>query len=136
MMTQWHEFLASNGAVFAGDQLAHYGDAQAELQAAAHGNIVADLSQLGLLQVEGADATAFLQGQLTNDIKQLDGSKSQYAGYCNAKGRLLALFLAFAHHDHIHLQLNRELLEAMMKRLKMYVLRSKVTITDMSDSII
>lgn len=136
MMTQWHEFLASNGAVFADDQPAHYGDAQAELQAAAQGNIVVDLSRLGLLQVEGADAAAFLQGQLTNDIKQLDGSKSQYTGYCNPKGRLLALFLAFAHYDYIHLQLNRELLEAMMKRLKMYVLRSKVTITDMSDSII
>lgn len=136
MMTQWHDFLAGNGAVLAAGQVDSYGDAKAELQAAATGNVLADLSHLGLLQIEGADAVSFLQGQLTNDIKQLDGSTSHYAGYCNPKGRLLALFLAFAHHDHIHLQLNGALLEAMMKRLRMYVLRSKVTITDVSASIV
>lgn len=135
MMTQWHEFLASRGAEFSDGRIVGYGNAGAELQASDHGSVLADLSHLGLLQVEGADAFTFLQGQLTNDIKQLDGSNSQYAGYCNPKGRLLALFLAFAHHDHIHLQVNGELLEAMMKRLRMYVLRAKVTVTDVSDSI-
>jgi folate-binding protein YgfZ len=135
MMTQWHEFLASNGALLTNGQVEHYGNPNGELQAAASGNVLADLSHLGLLQAEGVDAIPFLQGQLTNDINLLDGSNSQYAGYCNAKGRLLALFLTFAHHDHIHLQLDRALLEPMMKRLKMYVLRSKVVISDMSDSI-
>lgn len=135
-MTQWHEFLAGRGALPANGQIEHFGDASAELQAAAAGNILADLSHLGLLQVEGADAAAFLQGQVTSDIMQLDGSNSQYAGYCTPKGRLLAIFLAFAHHDHIRLQLDGALLEPIMKRLKMYVLRSKVTISDMSGSIL
>jgi folate-binding protein YgfZ len=136
MMTQWHEFLASKGASFADGQVSDYGNSSTELQAAANGNVLADLSHLGLLQVEGTDAATFLQGQFTNDIRQLDGNTSQYTGYCNPKGRLLALFLAFAHQDHIHLQLNGTLLEAMMKRLRMYVLRSKVTITDVSGDIV
>jgi tRNA-modifying protein YgfZ len=99
-------------------------------------NVLCDLSHLGLLEISGADAVTFLQGQVTNDVKLLTGTNAHYTAYCNPKGRMLALFLAFAHHDHLHLQFNRELLEPIMKRLKMYVMRSKVEIKDVSDSII
>ena len=99
-------------------------------------NVLCDLSHLGLLEISGADAVTFLQGQVTNDVSQLNGSNAHYTAYCNPKGRMLALFLAFAHYDHLHLQLNRELLEPIMKRLKMYVMRSKVEIKDVSDTII
>jgi hypothetical protein len=91
---------------------------------------------LGLLQLSGADTLTFLQGQVTNDVKQLNGQIAHYSGYCNPKGRLLALFLAFAHHDHIHLQLPKELIAPIAKRLKMYVMRSKVEVQDVSESII
>ena len=99
-------------------------------------NILCDLSHLGLLEISGADAVTFLQGQVTNDVNLLNGSNAHYSAYCNPKGRMLALFLAFAHYDHLHLQFNRELLEPIMKRLKMYVMRSQVEIKDVSDSII
>jgi hypothetical protein len=135
-MSSWHDNLKSLGAVIENERVLHFGDAAAELQAAASGNIIADLSHLGLLQIDGDDALEFLQGQLTNDVKLLDGNTSQYAGYCTAKGRLLAIFLAFAHFDHLHLQLDGALTTSIMKRLKMFVLRSKVSITDVSDSII
>ena len=99
-------------------------------------NVLCDLSHLGLLEISGADAVTFLQGQVTNDVNLLNGSNAHYSAYCNPKGRMLALFLAFAHYDHLHLQFNHELLEPIMKRLKMYVMRSKVDIKDVSDSII
>ncbi len=98
--------------------------------------VICDLSHLGLLQLDGADAVTFLQGQVTNDVKQLAGNNAHYSGYCSPKGRLLAMFMAFAHKDHIHLQLPEELVAPIAKRLKMYVLRSKVEIQDVSDSII
>lgn len=98
--------------------------------------VICDLSHLGLLQIQGTDAITFLQGQVTNDVKQLVGNNAHYSGYCNPKGRLLALFLAFAHKDHIHLQLPLELVAPIIKRLKMYVMRSKVEVQDVSDSII
>jgi len=101
-----------------------------------HETVMCDLSHLGLLQIDGADAFSFLQGQVTNDIKLLSGSSAHYTGYCTPKGRMLALFLAFSHHDHIHLQMPAELVAAVAKRLKMYVMRSKVEIQDVSDSMI
>lgn len=99
-------------------------------------NVICDLSHLGLLEIDGTDAFAFLQGQVTNDVKQLNGAVAHYSGYCNPKGRLLALFLAFAHRDHLHLQMPRTLIEPIAKRLRMYVMRSKVNIKDVSESII
>lgn len=99
-------------------------------------NILCDLSNLGLLEIGGADAVTFLQGQVTNDVKLLIGNNAHYSAYCTPKGRMLAVFLAFAHYDHIHLQFNRELLEPILKRLKMYVMRSKVEIKDVSDQIV
>ncbi|OYY05511.1 MAG: folate-binding protein YgfZ, partial [Mehylophilales bacterium 35-46-6] len=97
-----------------------------------HVHVLCDLSHLGLLQIDGADAVSFLQGQVTNDVKQLDGNTAHYSGYCSPKGRLLALFLAFAHADHLHLQMPKALIEPIAKRLKMFVMRSKVNIQDVS----
>jgi folate-binding protein YgfZ len=134
-MTQWHDFLRAQGAVFQDSELQSFGSAQNEI-AAANGTIITSLSHLGLLEISGEDAVTFLQGQVTNDVKKLDGSVSQYAGYCSPKGRLLALFLAFAHADHLHLQMPLSILEPIMKRLKMFVMRSKVVITDKSTDIL
>lgn len=135
-MTQWQTFLSNLNAVISEGRIEDFGNPANELQTTANGTILADLSHFGLLQIEGEDRINYLQGQVTNDVKLLTGNNSHYAGYCTPKGRLLALFMVFAHHDHLHLQFNRQLLEPIMKRLKMYVLRSKVSITDVSDSII
>ncbi|HSH98622.1 MAG: folate-binding protein YgfZ [Methylophilaceae bacterium] len=132
-MTQWQDFLISQGATIENNQVTAFAGNDGIM---ANQTILADLSHIGLLQLDGEDAADFLQGQVTNDVKKLDGSNFQYAGYCTPKGRLLALFLAFAHQDHLHLQLNRELLVPILKRLKMYVMRSKVIIKDVSDDII
>jgi folate-binding protein YgfZ len=134
-MTQMQTFLSTQGAIFESDALIHFGNPNIE-KLAINQDIITALSHMGLLEVRGEDAITFLQGQLTNDIKQLNGTNSHYSGYCNPKGRLLALFLAFAHQDHLHLQLPLCLIEAIAKRLRMYVMRSKVTIEDKSDEII
>jgi len=134
-MNPWNEFLQTQGARFTESAVQDFGNPQAELDAATKSLVLADLSHQGLLEIEGADAVTFLQGQVTNDVKLLNGSNSHYTGYCSPKGRLLALFLAFAHQDHLHLQFDRALLEPIAKRLRMYVMRSKVTIKDVSESI-
>lgn len=140
-MTATRINLIADGAVIEHGAVMHFGNAKDELAATINSNILCDLSHLGLLEISGADAVTFLQGQVTNDVKLLVGTNAHYSAYCNPKGRMLALFLAFAHHNnqlgnHLHLQFNRTLLEPIMKRLKMYVMRSKVDIKDVSDTIL
>jgi folate-binding protein YgfZ len=137
-LTEWHQFLLNTypQVQMQDDQIASFADPAKEHQAAAEGTVVCDLSHLGLLQVKGADAVTFLQGQVTNDVRLLNGSNAHYTGYCSPKGRLLALFLAFKHGEHLHLQLPKTLVAPIMKRLKMFVMRSKVEIEDASENII
>jgi tRNA-modifying protein YgfZ len=94
----------------------------------------ARLSRYGLLSVTGADARAFLHAQLTNDIAALPADRAALAGWCSAKGRLLATFLVIPAADGFLLQLARDLAPTVLKRLFMFVLRSKVKIADESDA--
>ncbi len=83
----------------------------------------------------GSDAQAFLQGQLSNDIRALsDSTRSQYHAYCNPKGRMLANFIAQALPKEIapeggyQLLVHASLADSILKRLKMYIMRSKVSV--------
>jgi tRNA-modifying protein YgfZ len=94
----------------------------------------ARLNRYGLLAVTGADARAFLHAQLTNDIANLSPDRAALAGWCTAKGRLLASFLVIPSKEGFLLQLARDLAPTVTKRLSMFVFRSKVRIEDQSDA--
>ena len=94
------------------------------------------LNRYGLLAVTGADARAFLHAQLTNDIENLPPERAALAGWCTAKGRLLATMLVIPSADGFLLQLARDIAPAVAKRLSMFVLRSKVKITDQTANLV
>lgn len=91
------------------------------------------LTQLALLSVTGKDAAKLLQGQITCNVNDISETKSSLAAMCNPKGRVIATFLLVKKGDAFLLVLPVELLEAIKKRLQMYVLRSDVKVTDGSD---
>lgn len=124
----WQHFLTTHGARIDTQLDAHFDANTAQ-------NRLFDLSSLGLIAVSGDDAQTFLQGQLTNDIKQL-ATAAQLTGYCTAKGRLLALFYAWQAEGIIYLQCPRTLVADLVKRLRMFVLRSKVLIEDVSEQFV
>ncbi len=92
------------------------------------------LSQLGILQVEGDDAQTLLQNLLTNDVAALAVNQSQLTGLCNPKGRLLAIFLLLRRSNGYQLILPKAMCAGLQQRLSMYILRSKVTISDISEN--
>jgi folate-binding protein YgfZ len=136
MDADWQSFLMDAGAAFTGARLSHFSNLHEESKAAIAGDIVVDLSHLGLIAVGGTDATTFLQGQLTNDIRDVCATRAQLSACCSLKGRVLANFLIFLRTDSYFLQLPEELLDPILKRLRLFVLRSDVALTDASDSLI
>src|SRR5687768_12226257 len=94
----------------------------------------ARLNRYGLLAVGGPDAREFLHAQLTNDIANLQADRAVLAGWCTAKGRLLASLLVVPSPDGFLLQLARDSGPAVAKRLSMFVRRSKVKIADERDA--
>jgi folate-binding protein YgfZ len=102
------------------------------LLAARQSAIVADLALCAVLAIDGPDAAAFLQGQLSNDVAALTPERCQYTSYNSPKGRVLAnLVLWQAAPQSFRALLPAELADGVARRLRMYVLRSKVTITEL-----
>lgn len=132
MNSIWHEFLAASGARIDQGLVTDFGDPLGELTAAGAATIVSPLDHLRLIKVGGPEAAVFLHNQFTSDIKHLAADAAQHSAWCSAKGRMLASFLVFRGGADYQLQLSADLLTAIVKRLQMFVLRSKVTIADLS----
>ena len=91
--------------------------------------VVAELG-LGVLRARGADASAFLQGQLSNDTAR-SGGQWQLSGYHTPQGRTIALLrLTQLAPDDLLALLPLELVPLVVARLRRYVLRAKVQLTD------
>jgi folate-binding protein YgfZ len=91
------------------------------------------LSDWGVLRARGDDAQSFLHGQLTSDMLHLDAKQARLAGYCSAKGRLLASFVVWRRAPgEVLLACSADLLGATLKRLSMFVLRARCKLDDAS----
>lgn len=93
---------------------------------------MAPLESYGLVRVSGEDAVTFIHGQLSHDIAKLKVDEARVAGYCTPEGRLLAIMLVWKSGSDVWLMMPREILPALLKRLQIYILRAKVTMTDVS----
>jgi folate-binding protein YgfZ len=133
MIASWQDFLVQQGARIDDGRVLDFGKPADELVAAKSGTVLADLSQLGLLAFSGEDTAEFLQSQFTNDVRGLHTDGAAWNGYCSAKGRMLANFLMWKHGADTCLQLSGDIRESVLKRLKMFVLRSKVLSRDATD---
>lgn len=131
MNTHWKTFLASRAAEIDERGAVCFPTAPASAECA-----LADLTHLGLIAVTGPDAMAFLQGQLTNDVRELSARHTQLSGYCSPKGRMLASFRVFRIGETIYLQLPHHGVDALVQRLRMFLLRSKATVEKAGDDLV
>lgn len=91
------------------------------------------LPDWGVIRAHGADATTFLQGQLTNDLAGLPAGRACLAGYCSPKGRLLASLIVWRAEDGDWLlACSADLLASTLKRLSMFVMRAHCKLSDAS----
>jgi hypothetical protein len=130
---RWRSFVEARGARVEHGVVQDFGAADDERRAAAASSVMADLSHLGILEFTGTDRETFLQGQLSCDVKALQRGGATLGSYCTPKGRMLASFVLISAGDALLMLPSRALVDGLRKRLQMYVMRSKVTIRDLSD---
>jgi folate-binding protein YgfZ len=114
-MNQWQEFKAKQS------------DAQAT------DNFICAADELGLILVNGADATDFLQNQLSNDINFIDENSYQLSSYSTPKGRLVGIFRIVRISNGYILVTARSMVLPLLERLHWYIVQSQVTLADASD---
>ena len=88
----------------------------------------------GLIKVHGEDAESFLQNQLTNEVANVTETSHQIAAWCSPKGRIIATLRLFKREDAYYLSLSQDMLEHVLKKLSMYVMMSKVSLEDVTES--
>lgn len=93
---------------------------------------VVHLNDRAVVSVTGPEAVAFLQGLVTNDT-QIDEGSARYAALLTAQGKILFEFLLMARPGGFLLDCVNGLADALLRRLLMYRLRSKVTVEKRSD---
>jgi folate-binding protein YgfZ len=125
MQDNWQNFLLQ--------QIANIEDG---LEHASDDDTFTDLSQFHVLAIAGEDSGDFLHGQFTSDVSSLAVNEVQQSNWCNIKGRVIASFLLYRSHDCYYLLLEREMTDIVIKRLRMFVLRSRVSIDDKSEDLI
>lgn len=91
------------------------------------------LAASGVMRIAGADAQSFLQGQLSNDLRLLTPQTSLIAAYNTPQGRVIAIPRLIQRDADLLAILPADLVDRLIERLRKYVLRSKVILTNATD---
>lgn len=134
--TDWKSFLTEKGTLFNTQGLDSFSPNEFNKDASSSQSVLYDLSHHGLIKVHGDDAESFLQNQFTNDIRNVSETRHQTTAWCSPKGRIIATFTIFKQADSFYLSLSSDLTDHVIKKLQMYVMMSKVTLENASESIV
>jgi hypothetical protein len=125
----WHEFLVRQAGNRADGE--DFGSPMDELTAASANVVIVPLVDQGLIGIDGPDAAPFLHALATNDVEGLGADSVRFGGLCTAKGRMFASFYVWRTDGGLVVQVAADILAALLKKLSMYILRSKVKLTDL-----
>ena len=114
---------------------ADFGDVRAEFAALLSGCGVYDLSNRALLAVSGADRVRWLNGMITNKVRDLAAGQGVYAFVLNPQGHILGDLYAYNRGESFLLETERAQLPKLLELFRRYIIMDKVEITDLSDKI-
>ncbi|MCC7326878.1 MAG: folate-binding protein YgfZ [Burkholderiales bacterium] len=97
--------------------------------------IVAPIPDIGLIGFDGPDAAAFLHSQLSSDVTGMAPGTVALSSYNSPKGRMLGSLLLWRRGPEAFVAFVAADIAAMLrKRISMYVLRARVTVSDLTPS--
>lgn len=94
--------------------------------------MIYELSNTGLIKIEGTDTKKFLQGQLTCNVETLTEKQSCMGAHCNPQGRIISLFYLFQFQNAYYLIMQLHMVPIAISNLKKYAVFFKTEITDVS----
>ena len=129
----WMQALRERGARFEGVRVTAFAGAGAAGSSTREPVKLSPVLSDGVIRVEGADASEFLQGQLTNDVAAVTSAHAQSTAHCTPSGRVLATMLLWGADTVLFLLAPGDLCGPVRNRLQTYVLRSRVRLSDLSE---
>ncbi len=96
---------------------------------------MAHLPARGVVAVGGEDRVAFLQGLVSNDVALAAPGRAVWAALLTPQGKWLSDFFILSDGDRLLLDCERAHAATLVQRLGRYRLRSRATLTDLSDAV-
>lgn len=138
-VTSHLETLSSSGAQFgeyAGAQTsASFGDAAHELEALRSGVGVYDASWRGKLVVTGEDRIRWMNGMVTNNVRDLPAQRGTFGYILNPQGRIQADATVFHRGDYLLLTSEASQLPKIKEYFDRYIIMDDVEISDVSEKL-
>jgi folate-binding protein YgfZ len=129
-----HEFHAGLDACFTEvngmEVVDHYGDTLGEHATLRENAGVLDLGFRGRLSLAGADRQRFLNGQVTNNVKELKTGEGCYAALVTAKGKMVSDLNIYCLPDELLLDFEPGLSSAVSQRFEKYIIADDVQVVD------
>ena len=94
------------------------------------------LEDRGILYIQGPDSEEFLQNIITNDVKKITDKKSCFASILTPQGKYLYDFIISKNKKGFFIDCEKNQIESLFKQLKLYKLRSKVEILNLSNEFV
>ena len=85
------------------------------------------------LSVEGKDSSDFLQNLITNDVNKCTKENIIYSCLLTPQGKFIADFFIFKKDDNYIIETHSLFYETLLKKLKLYKLRSKILINEITN---
>ena len=111
----------------------HFGDPGREYEAARKAVGMVDMSFRGKIELTGADRIRWLNGQITNDVKDLNPGEGKLAAALNVKGHILADLAVYGLEASIWLDLNRDRAPIVRDTFDRYIVADDVVAANASD---
>src|SRR5271154_6151435 len=131
-----HEFHQARGAQFLDlngqEGVANYGNLKAEYAALNESAAVIDGSFQGKLCLLGTDRVKFLNGQVTNNVKDLPTGEGCYAALVSAKGKIQSDLHIYILENEILLEFEPGLAGSVQQRLEKYIIAEDAQVADVS----
>ncbi|UCF47628.1 MAG: folate-binding protein YgfZ [Myxococcales bacterium] len=106
---------------------------QRELDWLEHSVGVLALSDRAIISINGDDARAWLQGQITNQLEGLDPGDSSYAFVLTLKGRIMADVYALVREDDVWLDVPAAQVDTLLERFDRYIIMEDVDLVHRED---
>ncbi len=112
-----------------------FGDTRAEFQALLSGCGVYDLSWRAKILVTGGDRVRWLNGMVTNNVRDLVPGHGVYAFMLNAQGRIQADLYVFQRGESLLVDTERGQRDKILQLFDHYIIADDVEIADISDKL-
>jgi len=112
-----------------------YGDARAEFQALLSGCGLYDLSRRAKIAVTGGDRVRWMNGMVSNNVRDLAPGHGVYAFMLNAQGHIQADLYVFQRGDSLLVDTERGQRDKILQLFDHYIISDDVEIADISDKL-